>query len=159
MMKIIYTPFCLVLLAVVLALVSCDPMSSVEYKIYNMSTDTVAVSFYREVMSSSYQGYEITDLNDSVVSSLHAADSATVAIVEPNRCLKAHYEWGGLYREELIVPLWKYIISVTMGGVELAPESWNNASSWKVKTQGGGFGEGESRYYELWLRGKQTPSN
>ena len=75
-----------------------------------------------------------------------------MATIPPNQLLWAEYEWSGLYREEWIVPMWDYVKSITIGGTELSPELWKDESKWKLKTEGGGFGEGESRYYTLWLK-------
>ena len=134
-------------LAVVLSLVSCDPMSSVEFKIYNKSTDTVTVAMYKEIMTSSYKGYTIIE-NDSV-STDYEADSCNVAVLAPEQVLVVDNEWSGLYREELIVPFWKYITSIKKGENEVRPELWNNEAAWHLKTDGGGRFEDESRHYDI----------
>jgi len=133
-----------------MSLASCDPLSSVEYTIRNMTTDTVTITFYKEIMISSFKGYTVQE-NDSVAV-YHEADSDLVATIPPNQLLWAEYEWSGLYREEWIVPMWDYVKSIAIGGTELSPELWKDESKWKLKTEGGGFGEGESRYYTLWLK-------
>ena len=138
------------LLAVVLSLASCDPMSSVEYKIYNKTTDTVTVSMHKEIMTSSYKGYTIIE-NDSV-STAYEADSCNVAVLAPEQVLVVDNEWSGLYREEQVVPFWKYIISITKGETEVRPELWNNEAAWHLKTEGGGRFQDESRYYDIVLR-------
>lgn len=137
-------------LAVVLSLVSCDPMSSVEFKIYNKSTDTVTVAMYKEIMTSSYEGYTIIE-NDSV-STDYEADSCNVAVLAPEQVLVVDNEWSGLYREELIVPFWKYITSIKKGENEVRPELWNNGAAWHLKTDGGGRFEDESRHYDIVFR-------
>ena len=73
-----------------LGLVSCDTMSSVEYNIHNITSDTVAVTFYKEIMSSPYQGYDIHE-NDSVITH-YSADSCVVAILAPNQMLRISRE-------------------------------------------------------------------
>jgi len=143
----------LIVLTLIVSLASCDPLSSVEYKIYNLTEDTVSVSFYKEIMASSYGGYAIEE-NDSVTTYYTAQDSIYVATLAPKQSLVAKYEWNGLYREEYIVPAWRYMKSITKGGAELDSLSWGTESAWTVKTSGGGFGEGESRYYQLLIRDK-----
>ena len=140
----------LMALTIGFTMASCDPMSSVEYKIYNVTSDTVTVTFHKEIMTSPYQGYELEE-NDSVTTH-YTSDTSTVAIVAPSRHLTIRREWHGLYREELIVPAWKYIVSIKVGKNEIPPERWNNESAWRLKTRGGGFGEDESRYYDLLLK-------
>ena len=137
-------------LAVVMSLVSCNPMSLVEYKIYNKTADTVTVTMYKEIMTSSYKGYTIIE-NDSV-STDYEADSCNVAVLAPEQVLVVDNEWSGLYREEQVVPLWKYIISIKKGENEVRPELWNNEAAWHLKIDGGGRFEDESRYYDIVLR-------
>ena len=149
-MKRINISLWIALLAVVMSLVSCDPMSSVEYKIYNKTTDTVTVAMYKEIMTSSYKGYTIIE-NDSV-STDYEADSCTVAVLAPEQILVVDNEWSGLYREELLIPFWRYIISITKGDTEIRPDLWNNEAAWHLKTEGGGRFEDESRYYDIVLR-------
>ena len=149
-MKIINITLWMALLAVVLSLVSCDPMSSVDFKIYNKSTDTVTVAMYKEIMTSSYEGYTIIE-NDSV-STDYEADSCNVAVLAPEQVLVVDNEWSGLYREELIVPFWKYITSIKKGENEVRPELWNNEAAWHLKTDGGGRFEDESRHYDIVFR-------
>ena len=137
-------------LIVVVSLASCDPLSSVEYNIHNITSDTVTITFYKEIMTSPYQGYTI-ERNDSVT--IHyEQDSSRIAILAPNQHLRVQREWHGLYREEQIVPAWKYIESIKTGETELAPEQWNDEREWHSRTKGGGFAEGESRYFDLWIR-------
>lgn len=155
MMRYLKMPLWLPILALTaMSLTSCDPLSSVEYKIYNMTEDTVAVSFYKEIMTSPYQGYSIEE-NDSVTTDYNPTegnDSILTAVLAPKQALSVSREWNGLYREERIVPAWKYIKSMTMGDIEADAEVWSDESRWTMKTKGGGFGEGESRYYQLLLR-------
>ena len=99
----------LMTVALGLSLASCDPMSSLEYNIHNVTSDTVTVTFYRELMSSPYQGYVIRE-NDSVTTR-YTADSCNVALLAPNQHLTIQREWHGLYREELFVHAWGYISS------------------------------------------------
>lgn len=141
----------LVAIVVGLSLVSCDPLSSVEYKIYNKTADTVTVDMYKEILASSYKGYDIEE-NDSVTTHYGEEDSVSVAVLAPDMVLRVHEEWSGLYREERVIPLWKYIKSITVGETELPASSWNNESAWHLKTEGGKRFEGESRYYDIVLR-------
>ena len=149
-MRLINISLWLAALVAVMSFTSCDPLSSVEYKITNITGDTVTVTFHKEIMSSSYQGYKL-ELSDSVTTRC-TSDSAIVAILAPARCLTIGREWNGLYREELVVPAWRYIESIRIGEDELDSLAWSNESAWRLKTTGGGFGEGESRYYDLLLR-------
>ena len=136
---------------VALSMASCDPMSSVEYNIHNVSSDTVSVTFYKELMSSPYQGFEIEE-NDSVTTR-YDNDSTTVARLAPNQHLKIHREWHGLYREEQVVHAWKYISSIRVGENEVDSTTWDNEAAWHHRTKGGGnFSKEESRYYDLWFR-------
>ena len=131
-------------------LASCDTMSSLEYNIHNTTGDTVTVSFYQEIMSSSYQGYDIRE-NDSVTT--HYGDSSYVALLAPNQDLRIHREWDGLYREELLVHAWRYISAIKIGDEELDANLWNNEAAWRHRTKGGGnFSKEESHYYDLWLK-------
>lgn len=132
---------------------SCDPMASVEYKIYNKTTDTVTVAMYKEILSSSYQGFDIQE-NDSVTTHYGKEDSVNVAVLAPEMVLTVKREWSGLYREEQVVPFWKYITSIKIGESELPAERWNNEAAWHLKKDGGGRFEDESRYYDLVLRDK-----
>ena len=134
-----------------LGLVSCDTMSSVEYNIHNITSDTVAVTFYKEIMSSPYQGYDIHE-NDSVITH-YSADSCVVAILAPNQMLRISREWSGLYREEQVVHAWKYISSIRKGNSEVASSMWDNEAAWHHRTKGGGnFAKEESHYYDLWFK-------
>ena len=137
-------------LVLIFSLLSCDPISSLECEIYNKTQDTVTVVMYKEIMSSSYNGYTIVE-NDSVTTH-YDSDSCNVAVLAPNQVLRAQYEWSGLYREEFVVPLWKYIKSIKSGDEELASALWNNESAWVMKIKNEGRFQGESRYYSLILR-------
>jgi len=140
------------ILAMVLTLTSCDPLSSVEYKIHNMSTDTVTISFYKEIMTSAYHGYTVQE-NDSTITH-YESDSNRVAVLAPGQVLEAHNQWSGLYREEQVIQLWKYIKEITIGDTPLEAQSWNDESRWRLRKTGGGFAQGESRYYNLVIRDK-----
>lgn len=142
---------CLSVICVVLSLTSCDPISSVEYKLYNKTADTVIVNMYTEILSSSYGGFDIQE-NDSVKTHYGIEDSVSVAILAPDQVLSVNREWDGLYREEQVIPLWKYITSIKVGASELPPDSWNNEPAWHLNTEGGKRFQGESRYYSLILR-------
>jgi len=140
------------LAAMVAALVftSCDPLSSVEYNIHNKTGDTVTVSFYSEMMSSPFQGYDIRE-NDSVTTH-YEGDSCRVAFVAPDQRLIIHRQWHGLYREEQLVHAWRYISSIKVGTVEAAPSTWDNEAAWHHRSKGGGnFAKEESHYYDLWF--------
>ena len=116
-----------------------------------MTSDTVEVTFFKELMTSPYQGYDIEE-NDSVTTH-YSADSCNVAILAPDQHLRIHREWHGLYREELMVHGWRYISSIKVGDVEAAATTWNNESAWHHRTKGGGnFAKEESHYYDLFLR-------
>ena len=127
---------------------ACDTMSSVDYNIHNITADTVTVTFYRDLMTSPYQGYDIVE-NDSVTTH---QDSITVAVLAPNQYLIVQRQWSGLYREELVVPAWNYIASITVGDTALDRAQWTTESLWHVRTNGGRFVKDESRHYDLWLR-------
>lgn len=149
-MRIFNIYVCMAVVAMVMSLVSCDPLSSVDYKLYNKTNDTVTVTMYTEILSSAYGGYDIEE-NDSVVNHYGEDDSVSVAILAPDQVLSVHREWSGLYREEWVVPVWKYISSIKAGDTEVAPEQWNQKSLWHLKTDGGKRFQGESRHYSLIL--------
>ena len=150
-MRIFNIPLGLATLAVVLSLVSCDTFSSVEYNIHNITSDTVTISFHKELMASSYHGYDIQE-NDSVTTH-YGNDSNTVAVLAPNQHLRIYREWDGLYREERVVHAWEYIKSIKRGEAEVDPATWNNESAWHFRVEGGGnFSKEESRYYDLWFK-------
>ena len=149
-MRVFKFPLLLAVVAVVTSLTSCDTFSSVEYNIHNISSDTVTVSFHEDIMTSPYQGFDIQE-NDSVTT--HYGDSVTVAVLAPNQHLKVYREWHGLYREDRVVPAWRFILSIKVGETVTAPETWNNESAWSSRTKGGGnFSKEESRYYDLWFK-------
>lgn len=151
-MRALHAIFCLVALSAALSLTSCDTMSSVDYKIYNMTEDSVTVTFYKEILVSPYEGYYI-DENDSVTTFYGKEDSTYVAVLKPGQVLWTHNDWEGQYREERVVHLWEYIRSISIGEKELDPAAWNNEAAWHLKTEGGGrFSKEESRYYDLFLR-------
>jgi len=139
------------LAAMVLSMVSCDPVSSVEYRIYNKTADTVTVVMHKEILSSSYGGFAI-ERSDSATTHYGEADSLSVATLAPDQVLWVHREWDGLYREEQIIPLWKYIQSVKAGDNELPASEWDHESAWHLRTAGAKRFEGESRSYILTLR-------
>ena len=149
-MRIFNISVCMAVVAMVISLVSCDPLSSVDYKLYNKTNDTVTVTMYTEILSSAYGGYDIEE-NDSVVNHYGEDDSVSVAILAPDQALSVHREWSGLYREEWVVPVWKYISSIKAGDTEVAPEQWNQESLWHLKTDGVKRFQGESRHYSLIL--------
>ena len=135
------------------SLVSCDPLSSADFKMYNKTGDTVTVEMYKEILSSSYGGYSIVE-SDSVTTHYGEEDSVNVAILAPDQVLWVHQEWNGLYREEQIVPYWKYIRAIKKSDKEWPAESWDNEAAWHLKTEGGKRFQGESRYYSIILRDK-----
>lgn len=150
-MRIFNISLWLAVVAFVVSLASCDVMSSVEYNILNISSDTVTVTFHKELMSSSFQGYDIEE-NDSVTTH-YGNDSCVVAILAPNQHLKIYREWDGLYREELVVHAWRYISSIKIGDEEADSSFWDNEAAWNHYTKGGGnFAKEESHYYNLWIR-------
>ena len=149
-MRIFNIYVCMAVVAMVMSLVSCDPLSSVDYKLYNKTNDTVTVTMYKEILSSAYGGYDIEE-NDSVVNHYGQDDSVSVAILAPDQVLSVHREWSGLYREEWVVPVWKYISSIKAGDTEVAPEQWDQESLWHLKTDGGKRFQGESRHYSFIL--------
>lgn len=152
-MRRLYLSVWLAALVAMVGLVSCDTMSSVEYRIHNASSDTVTVTFDRVMMSSPYQGYYLEE-NDSVTTH-YSDDSCNVARLAPNRQLTVRREWSGLYREELLVHAWRYISSIKVGDVKVDSTTWNNEAAWHHRTKGGGrFAKEESHYYDLWLKGK-----
>ena len=132
-------------------LCSCDPMASVEYKIYNKTADTVTVVMHKELLSSDYQGFDIQE-NDSVTTHYGKEDSISVAVLAPEMVLTVNNRWSGLYHEEQVIPLWKYITAIKVGTDELPAASWDNESAWHLKKEGGGRFEDEFRYYDLVLR-------
>ena len=137
--------------AVALMLAACDPISSVEYNIHNMTSDTVSITFHKELMTSAYQGFEIEE-NDSVTTR-YDSDSITSALLAPNQHLKIHKEWHGLYREDQMVHAWMYIKSIMQGQNEVDSKKWDNEAAWHHRTKGGGnFAKDESHYYDLWFR-------
>lgn len=149
-MKTIYSV--LLWLAVVsFMLTSCDPLSSVEYKIYNKTADTVTVDMYKEILASSYKGYDIEE-NDSVTTHYGEEDSVSVAVLAPEMVMTVHNEWSGRYWEERVIPLWEYIKSITVGETALPASAWDNESVWHLRTEGGKRFQGESRYYDIVLR-------
>ena len=150
-MRIFHSSMWLAAIAVVLSLVSCDPMSSVEFKIYNKTSDTVTISMYKQILSSVYQGYDIQE-NDSVTTHYGVEDSVSVAVLAPEMVMTVHNEWSGRYWEERVIPLWEYIKSITVGETALPALAWDNESVWHLRTEGGKRFQGESRYYDIVLR-------
>lgn len=150
MMRVFKFPLMLAIVALVVSLTSCDTRSSVEYNIHNITSDTVTVSFHKEIMTSPYQGFDVEE-NDSVTT--HYGDSIAVALLAPNQHLKVHRQWDGLYREEQVVHAWKYIQSIKLGEAEVESAKWDNETAWNHRTKGGGnFSKEESHYYDLWFK-------
>lgn len=141
------------ILAALTALVSCNPVSSVDYRVLNLTEDTVTVTMYKDILTSDYQGYVIED-NDTVLARYGKDDSVSVAVLKPKQALWVHNDWEGLYWEERIIPLWKYIKTIRVGDTERTASSWDNEESWYLKTDGGKRFEGESRHYFLYIRSK-----
>lgn len=153
MRTIHYIASWMTLMCTILFLTSCDPVSSVDYKIYNKTADTVTIDMYKEILSSSYQGFDIVK-NDSVTTHYGEQDTVSVAVLAPDMVLTVKREWSGLYREEWVVPVWKYIRSIIAGKTELPSTAWEDEAVWSLRTDGGGRFEGESRHYTLILRNK-----
>ena len=151
MRKTYSTILILVALVAGVMLTSCDPLSSVEYKIHNKTSDTVVVTMHNEILDSSYQGFDIQE-SDSVITHYGSEDSISVAVLAPDMVLTVHDEWNGLYREEWVTPFWRYIKSIAVGESELPATSWNNESVWHLRVEGGKRFQGESRYYSIILR-------
>ena len=149
-MKRIHFTLWLTVCIVLVSFMSCDTMSSVDYNIHNITTDTVTVTFHREIMTSPYQGYDIVE-NDSVTTH-YGGDSAMVAVLAPNQYLIVKREWSGLYREELVVPAWRYIAAIRVGDTELDSEQWTTESLWHIRSNAGRFNKNETRHYDLWIR-------
>jgi len=137
----------------IVTLVSCDPVSSVDYKVYNKTSDTVSITMYKDILTSSYGGFDIVE-SDSVTTHYGEADSIRVATLAPDQVLWVHKQWDGLYREDQIMDFWRYIRSIKKGDNELPADSWNNEQAWHLNTEGGKRFQGESRYYILTLRDK-----
>ena len=137
--------------AALISLTSCDPMSSMDYRVHNMTGDTVTVTMHELILTSDYQGFAIED-NDSVVIRYGENDSINVAVLKPNQVLWVHDDWNGLYREDFITPFWKFIRSIRVGDTELPATTWNTEQAWHLKTEGGTRFKGESRYYSIVLR-------
>ena len=148
----VITPW-LAIIGIIIILTSCDPVSSLDYKIYNKTSDTVTVDMYKEILLSSYDGYSVVE-SDSVTVHYGKEDSVSVAVLAPDQVLWVHNEWDGLYREERIVHFWEFIKSMKLVDNELPAESWNNEPAWHLRTEGGKRFQGESRYYILTLRDK-----
>ena len=138
-------------MSLVALLGSCDPSSSLTCRIYNKTSDTVTVSMYKEILASHFKGFTIVE-NDSVSTRYGDADSISVAVLAPDQVLMVEDVWSGPYREEQVIPLWKYIKSIAVGNRELPAAAWNDEAAWHLKTEGGGRFEGESRYYDLVVR-------
>ena len=137
---------------IIMLLASCDTMSSLEYNIHNNASDTVTVTFYKEIMISAYAGFDVHE-SDGVTTHYDGSDSIYTAILAPNQQLTIHREWHGLYREELLVHAWRYISSIKIGDAEVDPSVWDNEAAWHHRTKGGGnFSKEESHYYDLWLK-------
>lgn len=149
-MKAIHITILLAALAAIMTLTSCDPLSSVDYKIHNATEDTVTVTMYEEIFASSYQGYTIE--GDTANIRYSTDDSIRVAVLGPQQTLSFHDDWKGLYWEERITPAWRFIKSIKIGDNEIDRQQWSDEAAWHLRTEGGGRFEGESRYYDLWLK-------
>ena len=92
MRKTYSTILILVTLVAGVILTSCDPLSSVEYKVHNKTSDTVVVTMHNEILDSSYQGFDIQE-SDSVITHYGSEDSISVAVLAPDMVLTVHDEW------------------------------------------------------------------
>ena len=139
---------CCLILSIML-LGSCDPLSSYCFKIYNMTNDTVSI-----MMSPCY-GYLI-EKNGNRTGGYGDDNRDSIAILLPYENLNVTDDWIGesvsSLEEDGIIPLWVYIQYIKVGDRELPPEIWKQKDAWKCSKDGGGFGSGETMYYELWIR-------
>ena len=107
------------------------------------------------IMMSPCYGYLI-EKNGNRTGGYSDDNKDSIAILLPYENLNVTHEWIGMsvssLEEDGIIPLWVYIQYIKVGDRELSPEIWKRKDAWKCSKGEGGFGSGETMYYELWIR-------
>lgn len=133
-------------LGIILLMTSCDPASHYEFKLHNMTKDTLTVMIPNNNGNIYKEG-----VLGNIVASLD-----TCIILKPSETLGADWEItnGKLrsYWEDNVTPLWLQISEIRIGDKTLSPVKWKNPAVWIESDYGGGFLEStEKKVYELWI--------
>ena len=121
-------------------IISCDPGSTVEYKICNMSNCDAIIELKGNV------GYNI--IHKDSITYHHSSERANV-ILKPEEALRKYLEWMN-NRVEAHTPLWEEIINIKIGDSIVLPQYWNNADSWQKSSSKDMYGEEIN--YNLYLK-------
>ena len=129
----------------ILLLASCDPSSSYEFRIHNVTNKKVTV--------------RMLPGNPIVIETImgrRSVSNDTLIIINPGENLlsewvitnaKLHSMW-----EDNVIPLWTNIVAIKIGDKPVSSAKWKNPANWIVSGSGGGALEyTEKREYDLWL--------
>ena len=123
-----------------IALISCDPGASVEYRIINLSNKNATIG-----------------LKEGVVYTVHHKDSTicyystdySSAILKHDEFISVYYEWMNNHVESH-TPLWMELQSIQIEDSIVSPLYWNNAESWEKSSDKGIYWE--TIEYDLFLQ-------
>lgn len=137
-MKKKYNILCCIIFLFVIA--SCDPISSVEYRIYNFNSEIVTIELKKRIEYDIYH-------EDSVKK--HYASDDNIVELEHYDFLELYYEWMN-NRAKSHTPLWEDISSIHIGDSIIPHTYWNNVENWEVRSRS--EIHGESIKYYLYLK-------
>ena len=123
-----------------IALISCDPGASVEYRIINLSNKNATIGLKEGVVYTIHR-------NDSTIC-YYSTDHSS-AILKHNEFISVYYEWMN-NRTESHTPLWMELQSIQIEDSIVSPLYWNNAESWEKSSDKGIYWE--TIEYDLFLQ-------
>ena len=139
MRRIEFNVLCIV---TILALLSCDPSSSVSYKIVNDSGSMAKIMLHSDV------NYRICRA-DSAGSWALSLESDTVCL-KVGAVLEHKLEWVHSSLQSH-VPLWERIEAICIGDSVIPAAQWRDRGNWQVDEKGGGQFDLEHVTYTLYL--------
>ncbi len=136
----------LVWLAVVALLVSCEETLSVEYHVYNYSTQNVTVCYTEQLKPA----------KDDTERRQYAADDSLI-VLPPGSHKEWKYDLGEFPKSQKltidynvdgmgVTPLWNRIKYIIIGEEEVDPDLYNDQSRWAFEN------DGNNGIYKLFLR-------
>ncbi len=121
-------------------MISCDPGSTVEYKIYNMSNYDAIIELKENVEYNIFHKDSIT---------YHHSSEKNNIILKPKETLRKYCEWMN-NRVEAHTPLWEEILNIQIEDSIVPPQYWNNADCWQKSSSKDMYGEEIN--YNLYLK-------
>ena len=131
----------LIIIIALIVLVSCDPMSSVEYRIINLSHKNTVIEFK--------EGFYYNVHHEDSTNFYYSTDNRT-AVLKHNEFISIYYEWINPTVESH-TPLWMELQDIQMEDSIVPREYWNNPKSWQKSGDKGIMG-GEEIKYNLFLQ-------